>query len=325
MKYILCVFTAAVVITAGTVITSESAYAIEGSIYGGPLGGTDIRSSYLPPTPGLYIGLLGLQSNRSQYYGHDFTPLAGVPAGGFDGTLGAAGLLYEYPTQIFGGTIASTISENYASGCLSVAGRTMCAQGIGDARADPIIYSRYMGLLGAVARPDSKLPYGMVMSTGINLTIPSGSYNPNNFYNTGKGSFVISPNVGFSYLTGILPFGEGTEITAKAFYNVGTYNIATQYTSGDVVDIDYAISERIGRWQAGVAGSFATQVNNDYKSGLQVPQNGHRLVSASTGPVIAYDFANGVTVKGKVTVPYDGQYGLGHGATGVVTVGFKAF
>ncbi|RQT28763.1 transporter, partial [Burkholderia contaminans] len=65
-------------------------------------------------------------------------------------------------------------------------------------------------------------------------------------------------------------------------------NSATQYKNGVVADVDVAISEVIGRWQAGVAGYYARQFTDDRMNGQPVP-SGNRFASAAVGPVVAYN------------------------------------
>jgi hypothetical protein len=53
--------------------------------------------------------------------------------------------------------------------------------------------------------------------------------------------------------------------------------------------IDFAVSERNGRFQIGVAGYFAFQVEDDRQSGVSVPPDGRRLEALTLGGVLAYD------------------------------------
>ena len=49
---------------------------------------------------------------------------------------------------------------------------------------------------------------------------------------------------------------EGTEISAKLYWNNYLRNPETGCATGDLINIDFAITERIGRFQVGVAGSM---------------------------------------------------------------------
>src|SRR5262249_17918010 len=66
-------------------------------------------------------------------------------------------------------------------------------------------------------------------------------------------------------------------------------NPATQYSTGDLVNIDFAASERIGRFQTGVAGFYAFQVADDTQFGVPVSPDGQRVKILNLGGVLAYD------------------------------------
>ena len=57
--------------------------------------------------------------------------------------------------------------------------------------------------------------------------------------------------------------GDATEISGRLFYAMHGRNDATRYQAGDMVILDWALSERIGRFQVGAVGSFARQVEAD--------------------------------------------------------------
>jgi hypothetical protein len=62
-----------------------------------------------------------------------------------------------------------------------------------------------------------------------------------------------------------------------------------QYSTGDLINIDFAVSERIGRFQVGVAGFYAFQVADDTQFGIPVPPDGQRVKILNLGGVLAYD------------------------------------
>ena len=86
-----------------------------------------------------------------------------------------------------------------------------------------------------------------------------------------------------------------------------TTNEATHYASGDTVDIDFAVSERTGHWQYGLAGVYAWQLQGDKKNGMEVP-GGNKIGVVSLGPVVAYRIPGWKSViKAKVLLPvYEG-------------------
>src|SRR5215217_5005909 len=98
----------------------------------------------------------------------------------------------------------------------------------------------------------------------------------------------FAPNIAFTYTTPPI-IAEGTEISAKLFWNNYLTNPATQYTTGTVLNVDFAVSERIGRFQIGAAGFYAVQVADDRQFGRPVPPDGRRGEAMQIGPIVGYD------------------------------------
>ena len=55
------------------------------------------------------------------------------------------------------------------------------------------------------------------------------------------------------------------------------------------MDIDFAVSEHIGRWQVGVTGYYLKQFNDDTRGGVSVAPDGRRSEVLSLGGVRNYD------------------------------------
>lgn len=56
-------------------------------------------------------------------------------------------------------------------------------------------------------------------------------------------------------------------MSAKFFWNNYLENPETHYLTGDVLNVDFAITEHIGRFQVGVTGFYAVQVGDDHIRG----------------------------------------------------------
>ncbi|WP_321967895.1 transporter family protein [Burkholderia cepacia] len=54
-------------------LPAQTGWASEGNIFGGPVGGTDIRNAILPASPGLYGALIGAQTIASRAYGDNLS------------------------------------------------------------------------------------------------------------------------------------------------------------------------------------------------------------------------------------------------------------
>ena len=98
----------------------------------------------------------------------------------------------------------------------------------------------------------------------------------------------FAPSVALTYTTRPI-LAEGTEFSAKAYYNTYLENPDTHYLTGDIINVDFAVSEHIGRFQVGVAGFFATQIGDDELFGVPIPPDGLQAETLQMGPVIAYD------------------------------------
>jgi hypothetical protein len=98
---------------------------------------------------------------------------------------------------------------------------------------------------------------------------------------------------------------EGTEVSAKLYWNNYLINPATQYSTGSLLNLDFAITERIGRFQFGVAGFYAFQVADDKLFGVPIAPDGRRAEVLNIGPVLAYDMpehAMSVKIKALTSV-----------------------
>lgn len=68
-------------------------------------------------------------------------------------------------------------------------------------------------------------------------------------------------------------------------------NPETHYKASPLVDVDFAITEHIGRFQAGLTGVYFRQVGEDTQDGIAVPPDGRRAEYLVLGGVINTDIA----------------------------------
>lgn len=98
--------------------------------------------------------------------------------------------------------------------------------------------------------------------------------------------------MGFTYTSPPI-LADGTEISVRFFWNSYRENPATNYWAGDLFDFEFALTERIGRFQVGVTGFFAFQVEDDELLGVPIPPDGRRVKSAWSHSQLRHAGADG--------------------------------
>ena len=266
--------------------------AVEGTTAAGPVGGSDVRVALLPP-PGLYGGVSFFGGNAPRLVdgsGHDIPGLSPH----FTVKAAAPFFLYVPNVQVFGGSIGVFGVLPYGAEC----GRFLatqpwaCAWGAGDPYVE-IGWWRYFGTPRASRFPGAfPILEGLAVSAGIGAVFPVGQYNVRQVTQQGIGMgnniFDIAPSVAITYTTPPL-FAEGTELSAKLYWNKYRINSATQYQTADLVSVDFAVTERYGRFQMGVTGTYAFQFDGDKQFGVTVPPDGHRSEVLLLGGIFVYD------------------------------------
>lgn len=280
-------------------------WAAEGSTVAGPIGGTDIRSAFLP-RPGLYGAAVSSRAIAYQLRDGAGNPRAGLDAVDLKSISGGLVFLYVPDVQLFGGSIGflGVVGAGHICGQIVSTRPERCRGGIGDVYVETS-WSRFFGF----TRPShDKTAYpireGLAVGAGLGAVLPVGPYNAaiqaSNGVTVGSNTLDIAPSVAFTYTTPRL-IAEGTEFSAKMYMNNYSRNPDTNYKSGSNINTDFAVSEHIGRWQVGVAGYYLHQIADDRRAGVRVAPDGRRAEVLSLGPLVAYDIPElAATVKFKV-------------------------
>ena len=284
---------------------STGAHAIEGPI-AAPSGGYDIRSAQLPQ-PGLYGGLAGFYAHGRGFYDASGQEVAAKKNINLARTGGAGFLLYVPNADILGGRLGlfGELRAGQVCGRLTTATRTNCAAGLGDPYL-AVSWSRFFGNYHssrfAGAPPVSE---GLWLSFGFGTILPLGEYNATEAatYGTTVGNNVwdFAPAVAVTYTTPPL-IADGTEVSARLQWNNYSTNPATNYATGSTLRVDFAVSELIGPVQAGIAGSYGFEVEDDTRSGVSVAPDGLRAEGLSLGPVLAVTMPGVGVLKVKAQV-----------------------
>lgn len=303
---------AALLVLAGT---SRAVDAAEGLAYGGPLGGTDLGSAYLPPQPGLYGGMINVWAQSSSLKGDDGKTVPGSDAK-FRADIIGLGLMYVYPFQLAGGTVASSIIQPitaYGHAELfgdTPFGREQTFRGVGDLYADLFMWSKHIDGTGS-GPAGVPLPYGLTVKAAASMIFPTGEYDKDDLVSPGHNLYYFLPNVALTYLFGPNMLGQGFELSSTFWYEMTPRNDDTDVKSGDVYNIDWAATQMTGPWQYGLAGNYAKQVEDDDYKGDSVLPNGNRLLIVGVGPVVSRVFPElGLQIKAKANLSVDNENAL---------------
>ncbi len=269
--------------------TAGSAQASEGGFVAGPVGGADVRAALLPP-PGTYgIGMAAYERAPDLR-----SPNGSRSPAGLKGRVGglAAGIGHVFDAEIAGGRLAAAAMTLASYTCvrLTAVNQRQCQVGQGDSYAE-LFWSRQLGELGlpGPAADDPRrqaIPYGLSVGLGFGVLIPTGAYRVRDIAPLGFNTWVAVPSLA---LTWISPpwLGDGTEVSARLFYDIHGRNPATGYQAGDMAVVDWAVTERLGLYQFGVTGSWARQVETDRLNGVRVAStsvSGYGAVAAMDIP-----------------------------------------
>jgi len=280
------------------------AFAAEGSSAAGPLGGTDMRSAQLPP-PGLYGGSMHVYAEANEFFDGDGKAVPALKGLDLRRMRHGPFIAYVPNVEILGGSIGllGLLPVGTECGRLFTTTSKSCIHGVGDAYVE-LTWSRFFGSV----RPSQfanayPVLQGLTVAAGVGVVVPTGRYKAETAQSQGvligNNLWDIAPNVAFTYMTRPI-FFDGTEVSAKAYLNNYGENPDTDYKTGSLVNIDFALTERIGRVQLGLAGFYAFQVADDELRGVPVPPDGARGKVLHLGGVIAYDMPErGTSLKVK--------------------------
>ena len=267
--------------------------AVEGPTIAGPIGGTDIRSAVLPP-PGLYAGAILGTATASDFVDGSGRTIPALSTAHLTKTLDGPFLVYVPDVRLFGGSIgvAGIIPNGVQCGHLFVTTPDECTVGFADPYVE-VDWSRSFGKLRPSKFPGAfPIHEGLTVLIGFGVVFPIGQYDASNptalALSLGGNTWDFAPSVAFTYTTRPI-FAEGTELSAKLYWNNYLTNPATDYSTGSLLNLDFAVSERIGRFQLGITGVYVHQGEDDKQFGVKVPPDGRRVELLELGGILNYD------------------------------------
>jgi hypothetical protein len=301
---------AQLLIAAGLIsVWSTPVVAVEGPTAAGPIGGTDIRSAILPP-PGLYGGTFLAGAEAFDFVDGKGKTIPALRDANLSKELVGPFLYGVSDGKVFGGSIGlgALLPIGNQCGHLFIGQSDDCTRGPGDPYME-IDWSRSFGKLRPSKFPGA-LPIfeGLSVLGGFGVVFPGQAYNASDplqqALSIANNTWDFAPTAGFTYTTRPI-LAEGTEISFRFFWNNYLENPATHYSTGDLLDFEFALTERIGRFQIGITGFYAFQDEDDRLFGARIPPDGRRTTNAQLAPIVNYDmpeYNSSIKVKALTTV-----------------------
>jgi len=142
-------------------------------------------------------------------------------------------------------------------------------------------------------------------NASASVWLPIGSYDKTRLANTGRNVIAWSPQFGVTYFDP----KSGWEVSGAGIYVINSKNNDTNYQSGDMVHVDFAIGKMLSQqFKLGMVGYYAQQIQGDSGTGALAGDRKLRVVGV--GPGVSYDFAMNsmpVTLVAKYYHEFDAQ------------------
>ncbi|MGB6347869.1 MAG: transporter [Methyloceanibacter sp.] len=255
-------------------------------------GYTDIFGGIVPPQPGLYV------RNDAYHYEGDAgaTVLNGKVQISVDEQYMAdiLALTYVTPWKILGGTYAVAVAPSIVQMNVGV-GATLA----------PITLPGPLGLtVGpfSVSAIDSELALGDTAFAPLVLGwnagnfhwnfalfgyAPTGEYSTRQLANTSLHHWAVMPRLAATYFNP----KTGWQVNGAAIYSVNFENPATDYETGNILNLDGAITKNFGALGLGAVAYAMIQTTPDSGAGARLGSFESRVYAA--GPIVTYTLGAG--------------------------------
>jgi hypothetical protein len=269
-------------------------------------GYTDILGGIIPPQQGLYV-----RADAYHYEGDvDATIFNGRVALGVDQDYLATllALTYVTPWKIFGGTYAVAVAPTLVQMNVGVE-----AQLPGVTLTGPLGLRRFRIPSLTVTAIDHELAPGdsafapliLGWNSGNfywNIALfgmaPTGLYSKNNLANTSLNRWAIMPRFAATYFNP----KTGWQATGSAVYSYNFENPATDYKTGEILNLEGSITKNFGALGVGAVAYAMIQTTPDSGPGARLGAFESEVYGA--GPIITYT-SGGLTVLAKWYAEFD--------------------
>jgi hypothetical protein len=126
---------------------------------------------------------------------------------------------------------------------------------------------------------------GLYANAGLQLQLPTGSYDKTRLINAGTNHWSLTPNAAFTWIQ-----PSGFEISSYVHLNFNSRNSATDYRSGAEFQHEFSLGQHLGPWTLGLAGYRVQQISDDSGSGAAAPNvpPGNRSRVTALGPAVSF-------------------------------------
>jgi hypothetical protein len=239
-----------------------------------PTGTNTVEPALMPP-PGESLWLNYLTYYTADRFNNSIRA-SSVPGYLVNAEAEAARLLHTW-TSVDGVVWTSGLVLIATDAHLNVPHVSGSGGGLGDLVIQPVLLTAAFGNLHVLG--------------GFDVSLPTGNYSKDKLVNPGLNYTTVAPQLALTWL----PTKE-FELSLFSIAGFNSKNQETQYTSGDYLDIDYAIGYRpvasLRALQFSVVGYWFDQFTDDRLNGRQF-LDGHRSKVFAVGPQVRYQFAKG--------------------------------
>jgi hypothetical protein len=277
--------------TCVTMLAATNAFAEQSGAGHWASGEFNDFSTTVPTAPGWVFGNFVLDYDNGEFSAKKFLPFGSVIASGVTVNMTAEVplVMYAYPVDFFGGTLASGVGIPFTwvtvdakgtfdrNGAPHSASKSQSASGLGDIQLLPVMAGWTNG--------DFKFDFVM------NVWAPTGDYTKGDLANTGLGYWTFTPMVAVSWLSTKF----GTEASVFSGVDFNTKNTDADYQSGNIFHIDGTVAQHLplfgGIAGAGASAFWVRQISNDennFGPVLKKALGGFLVNSYGVGPNISY-------------------------------------
>ena len=261
-------------------VTAIPAYAVEDGMSPYPRGFAGFMSGMVPPQQGLYTsainyyfdGLAGANVRDGFVeFGINTTMDVQFLQGLYVTDLSLLGGQYAFGGAIGWGWIDLSASLNAPIGGINV---SLNNDAFADSLWTPALFAWHDG------------PFNWNLA--LNVYAPTGYYSPHirTGLSIGKNIWAFMPQFSFTYFDP----KAGWEASTSLIYVTQGNNSATDYQSGDLIHLDWALGYHFGSalsWETGVAGNFMQQISPDTGSGARL--GSFEASSFGLGPALSFN------------------------------------